>query len=243
MNPVLEEILTTGNTKTADGKTIKVNSQISIEEGVLIQKCIDELQAEVSVEIGLAFGTSALFICDALKKTPHTKHYVIDPYQMQEQSYAGIGLNNLKRAGFGDIIEFIEKPSHLALAMLEEKNVKADFAFIDGWHTFDHTLIDFFLVDKILKTDGIVILDDSDWKSVEKVCSFISKNRSYKFIGGSSQRSYLHNSDDQSSRKSPFNKIKNLFGKKSSGSKPKYGATAFKKISSDDRRWDHYADF
>ena len=73
MNPVLEEILTTGNTKTLDGKTKKVNSQISIEEGALIQKCIEELQAQVSVEVGLAFGTSALFICEAPKKNSADK--------------------------------------------------------------------------------------------------------------------------------------------------------------------------
>ncbi|HMS66384.1 MAG TPA: class I SAM-dependent methyltransferase [Ignavibacteria bacterium] len=241
MNPILEEILVTGNTLTVDGKIKKVNAQISGEEGALIQKCISDIQAEVSIEVGLAFGTSALFICEALRKSSVTKHYVIDPYQMYEESYGGIGLNNLKKAGFGEIIEFIDKPSHLALAMLAERNVKADFAFIDGWHTFDHTLVDFFLIDKLLKIDGIVILDDSDWAAVEKVCSFISKNRSYKFIGGSVQRSHLNKKKDQSLISNPKSFIKNIL--RNDIDEHKYGAMAFKKVSVDDRRWDHFVNF
>lgn len=243
LNPVLEEILKTGNTKTVDGKTRKVNAQISIEEGHLIENCIKDLQAEVSVEVGLAFGTSALFICEALKKTPDTKHYVIDPFQMYEESYGGIGLNNLKKSGFENIVEFIDKPSHLALTMLEARNVKVDFAFIDGWHTFDHALVDFFLIDKILKVDGIVIIDDADWAAIGKVCSFISKNRAYKFIGGSVQRSHLKNDRHNSGKTGAVRNLKNIFKNHTEDNSVKYGAMAFKKVSVDDRRWDHYEEF
>lgn len=237
MNTILEEIITKGITRTVDGKPKNVNGQISKEEGKLIQKCIEDIEAEISVEVGLGFGTSALYICDHLKKTKKTKHYVIDPFQMFQESYAGIGLNNLKKAGYENIIEFIEKPSHLALADLNSKKVLIDFAFIDGWHTFDHALVDFFLVDKLLRTDGIVILDDADWPAVEKVCSFISKNRAYKFIGGSQQRSNLVRDVPEK------NILKRLRIKKSLSGSGHYGAMAFRKVSKDSRRWDHFVDF
>jgi hypothetical protein len=68
------------------------------------------------------------------------------------------------------------------LPELELKEIKADFAFIDGWHTFDHTLVDFFLTDKILRKGGILALDDTNWDSVRKVSMFILRNRSYKLI-------------------------------------------------------------
>lgn len=240
MNSVLEEILDDGVTKTLDGEIQKVKGQISIEEGKLIQRCIREADAEVSVEVGLAFGTSALFICEALKKSPGTKHYIIDPYQMYKESYGGIGLNNLKKSGFSDIIEFIEKPSHQGLVQLEQKNVKADFAFIDGWHTFDYALVDFFLIDKILKTGGIIIIDDTDWPALKKLSSFVEKNLSYKFIGGSVQRSHLKKNN---TFKNQFRKIKNLvFGQDGNESKL-FGAMAFRKISDDKRNWDHYSEF
>lgn len=240
MNSVLEEIIRDGTTKTTDGQIKKVIGQISAEEGKLIQNSIKEINAEVSVEVGLAFGTSALYICEALTKTGKTRHYVIDPFQMYPDSYGGIGLNNLKRAGFENIVEFIDKPSHQGLVLLDSQNVKADFAFIDGWHTFDYTLVDFFLVDKILKVGGIVILDDSDWPAVHKVCSFISNNLSYKFIGGSAQRSYLKKN---SSDKNFIRKFKKKLFNKEPDKTPLYGATAFKKIADDNRRWDHYIDF
>ncbi len=43
-----------------------------------------------------------------------------------------------------------------------------DFIFIDGWHTFDYTLIDFFYADKLLRKDGIILIDDALHKGVEK---------------------------------------------------------------------------
>lgn len=237
MNEILEEIIFFGTTKTIDGKPKKVNAQISKEEGKLIQDSIQSIKAEISLEVGLAFGTSALFICDSLVKTKRTKHYVIDPYQMYENSYGGIGLNNLKKAGYENIIKFIEKSSHLALTELESQNIQIDFAFIDGWHTFDHALVDFFLVDKILKIGGIVIMDDSDWPAIKKVCSFISKNRSYNFIGGSPQRSYLKKDN------SKFYRLKNYFLENTSEETELYGAMAFRKVSNDLRLWNHFENF
>lgn len=237
MNKILEEIILTGTTKTIEGEPKKVIAQISSEEGKLIHDCINDIQAEVSVEVGLAFGTSALYICDSLVKSDKTKHYVIDPYQMYEASYGGIGLNNLKKAGYESIIEFIDKPSHLALPGLESRGIKVDFAFIDGWHTFDHALVDFFLTDKILRVGGIVIIDDSDWSAVQKVCSFISKNRSYEFISGSPQRSHLKKNI------SKISKVKNYFSGSSDTAQKLYGAIAFKKQSEDKRSWDHFEEF
>ncbi|MFZ1322537.1 MAG: class I SAM-dependent methyltransferase [Ignavibacteria bacterium] len=242
MNPVLEEILKTGYTQKLDGSPHKVIGQISEEEGLLIQECAKECRANNSVEIGLAFGTSALFICESLRKNKNTKHYIIDPYQNFDHSYGGIGLNNLKRAGFENIIHFIEKPSHLGLAQLESEKVMVDLAFVDGWHTFDHVIVDFFMVDKILHEGGIVIMDDSDWPAIEKVCSFIKSNRSYEFIKGTPKRSDMGNSPQSGNGNNISGKIKKLVTKKPVD-KPIYGAMAFRKISHDKRSWDHFIDF
>lgn len=238
MNPLLKEILEEGITRNLSGEPIKVNAQISAKEGELIRKCITGIEAEVSVEVGLAFGTSALFICESLLKSPATKHYVIDPFQNYEASYGGIGLNNLRKSGFENIVEFIDKPSQLALPELVQRGIKADFAFIDGWHTFDHALVDFFFVDRLLRTGGIVILDDTDWPGIRKLASFIITNRSYEFVEGTPPRSKSMREDDQGSRAS-------FFGRKLSGREEKtlYGAMAFRKTKVDERNWDHFNDF
>jgi predicted O-methyltransferase YrrM len=63
MNTILEEILTTGVAKTASGETVSIHSHISREEGLFLQEIVKEIRASVSLEVGLAYGVSALFIC------------------------------------------------------------------------------------------------------------------------------------------------------------------------------------
>ena len=174
----LEEILQTGHVRTAGGDKIKANSRISSEEGEFLQEIISEIKPVVGLEIGLAYGISALFICDALQKKSNTRHIVIDPYQFNS-SWNGIGISNLRRAGYEEIIQFYGLPSHLALPQLVAQELEIDFAFIDGWHTFDHALIDFFYIDKLLRVGGVVALDDGNWPSIRKLCRFIVTNRSY----------------------------------------------------------------
>ncbi|MBX7043061.1 MAG: class I SAM-dependent methyltransferase [Ignavibacteria bacterium] len=240
MNPILEEIFEKRTTKSVDGRTVKVNAQISRHEGELIRKCIELTGAEVSLEVGLAFGTSAMIICESLKKTERTRHYIMDPYQMYEASYGGIGLNNIRKSGFGDIIEFIDKPSQLALPELAQRNVTVDFAFIDGWHTFDHTLVDFFFTDKLLREGGIVILDDTDWPAISRLVSFIDSNRSYEYIAGTPPRTYKRNVSPL--KQAVRSKLRNITDKRHC-TLPRHGATAFRKMSEDHRNWDHFQGF
>lgn len=184
MNSVLEEIIKTRKVEDKNGDLISIEAtSISHSEGELLQKYICSIKAERSLEIGLAYGTSSLYICDALEKTERTAHYTVDPYQRNEGvAWENIGLMNLKKAGFMEFTRFMEEHSHLAITQLEREKVEVDFVFIDGYHTFDHTLVDFFLADKILKEGGIIAFDDTNWRAVRKVCSFVVQNRNYKVL-------------------------------------------------------------
>jgi len=136
VNSVLSEILNTGATQTADGKgTVKVHSAVSVAEGHLLQKLVRQVDPTMSLEVGFAYGVSALFICDALNVRKGTQHIAIDPNQYRGQwgdSWEGIGIANLHRAGYGDIVRLIESPSYRALAELERSGQHLDFAFICG---------------------------------------------------------------------------------------------------------------
>lgn len=184
MNPVLQEILKTGKCGSPNGKTYTIDAAISPKEGKMLQEIIRQLKPVKTLEVGLAFGLSALYICDALLKTPETRHFVIDPHQEgpNDNSWGGTGLYNLKKAGFGDMLKFYQMPSYEALPKILDEGHKFDFAFIDGWHTFDFTLVDFFYIDKMLKVGGVVAFDDADWPAVRKVCRFIAANLSYSVI-------------------------------------------------------------
>jgi predicted O-methyltransferase YrrM len=179
MNPYLEEILRTGYIKSQNGELLDAGSAISLQKGRFLQKIISEIKPVVCLEVGLAFGVSSLFICGAIEKTNNSPHIVINPYQNRAEVWRGIGLHNLRKSGYGEIVEFIELPSHQALTQLYAQGRKIDFAFIDGMHLFDYALVDFFLIDKIIKVGGILVFDDADWPAIRKLCRFIIKNQSY----------------------------------------------------------------
>jgi predicted O-methyltransferase YrrM len=187
MNSVLSEITKTGTTKTANGSdTIEIHSSISSSEGQFLQKLVRELDPTITLEVGLAYGVSALYICDALTIRSGTEHITIDPNQHGGpwgDSWEGIGIANLHRAGYGDIVRLIEAPSYRALAELERRGQRIDFAFIDGWHTFDFTLVDFFFIDRILNVGGVVAIDDANYPAIRKVCRFVKTNWAYSVMG------------------------------------------------------------
>jgi predicted O-methyltransferase YrrM len=249
MHPVLAEILTTGFVKSADGDLVKLHSNISVEQGEFLQKIIFELQPKVSLEIGLAYGISALFICEALNQTSGTRHIIIDPYQ--SNYWQGIGMHNLKKAGYEEIIELYQQPSHLVLPQLELPGTKIDFAFIDGMHTFDHTLVDFFYIDRMLNVGGIVALDDTNWPSIRKVCRFIVTNRSYSVL-----RCLDNNDSELSLNRQLLKRAANISKPVRRILKPEYiqpdlelglkpftRCIAFKKEAEDKRKWDFHRDF
>jgi predicted O-methyltransferase YrrM len=182
MNPILKQLVEEGKSFSLDQKQLVsiAGTSISKEEGDLIYRAVKETKSEVSIETGLAYGTSALWICEGLTKTPNTKHIVIDPYQHTEGTgFRSLGINNLQLAGYGDIIDFREDFSHLVLPTLERSGLKIDFGFIDGNHLYDYTLIDFFYMDRMLRKGGIIVIDDCNWNSIRKVCSFILTNKAY----------------------------------------------------------------
>lgn len=174
---VLEQIMQTGYVQLPDGHLEKLHSSISPQQGKFLQEIILELQPKKSLEVGLAFGVSALYICEALKDIFDASHIIIDPFQLT--GWKGVGINNLKNSGFTEIIKFYNEPSYLTLPRLEAQGTKIDFAFIDGMHTFDYTLIDFFYIDRLLNVGGVVAIDDTNIPAIQKVCRYITTNRSY----------------------------------------------------------------
>jgi predicted O-methyltransferase YrrM len=180
-NEVLRSIVSSGSVVTEDGKVRTAHSAISREEGEFLQEMIRSARPQVSIEVGCAYGISSLYICEALREVNAAKHIIIDPYQ--HSVWEDVGLANLRRAGYADIIDFHEVFSYQYLSRLTEERVTIDLAFIDGAHTFDYVLVDFFLIDKLLRPGGVVILDDLLYPSIRSVCRYVLSNLHYKCIG------------------------------------------------------------
>lgn len=178
MNPVLAQILETETVTTVDGDSIPLHSQIPRDEGEFLQRLVRECGAQKTLEVGLAFGISALYICDALEKNAATEHHTIDPFQ-NNQYWQNIGLKNIERAGFADIHTHHNLLSHQAFPQIELQGHQFDFIFIDGAHNFDYVMVDFFCADRVLKDGGLLVLDDCTYDGIRKVCRYIVTNRDY----------------------------------------------------------------
>lgn len=183
MNEVLAEIVRSGRVTKPSGEQVDVHSNVSPGEGAFLQQLVAQLRPRVSLEVGLAYGVSALYLCDALAAVGAERHIVIDPNQIAGEwgdSWQGVGLENLERAGHGELVAFHGEPSFRVLPRLEAEGTRLDFAFIDGWHTFDYTLLDFFYVDRMLRSGGLVVVDDAQWPSVRKALRYVLTNRGYR---------------------------------------------------------------
>ena len=135
-------------------------------------------------EVGCAYGLSSLHITSALAGRKGAHHVIVDPDE--STAWGGIGVTNLDRAGV-DFYELREEPSELALPQMLKAGEKFDLAFIDGWHTFDQTLLDLYYANRLVRTGGYIIIDDADWISVSKAISYFAKYPCWKVVGGRRQ--------------------------------------------------------
>jgi predicted O-methyltransferase YrrM len=99
-----EQLLKTKTVRAADGTTYPLEDAIEAETGARLQRLIRERHPTVPPEIGLAYGISALFICEALREVGRRRHIAMDP--VQSTTWKGIGLNHLHDAGFSSLVEF-----------------------------------------------------------------------------------------------------------------------------------------
>jgi predicted O-methyltransferase YrrM len=175
MNPVLERILST-QTVNDGAEAISLRhpefpdkvSHIGRSTGELLQRAIADVKPAVSLEIGLAYGVSTLYICEAIAGLPRPgTHVVMDPFQ--NGKWRGIGLRNLEAAGFRHLVEFLEERSEIALPRLVAEGRRVDLAFIDGLHRYDQAFVEFYFVNQLLRPGGVVLFDDAVRPSVKRV--------------------------------------------------------------------------
>lgn len=190
---VLARILETGMVEGPNGEQIEVHSQVSPGEGEFLQSVIRHVRPKRSIEVGLAYGLSTLYMCEALVEVGAERHVAVDPYQFAVPpeegrhytsftGWKGVGLANVKRAGYGDLVEHIAERSDVALPRLAASGTKFDFAFIDGYHTFEAAFIDFYYIDQMINVGGVIAFDDLTYPAVCKAVRFAIQNRDYSPI-------------------------------------------------------------
>ncbi len=164
---------------TPDGEYRRLTSHTKESEHSEIRKILKSTKATNTLEVGFAYGTSALVFAEHHQRMENTgiRHTILDPNQNDQ--WESIGVENLKRCGVikGKNYRLIEETSILALPELLKKNKRGwlDVALIDGWHLFDYTLMDIFYCIEMLRVGGVLIVDDKRMKAIRAVSNYVKR--------------------------------------------------------------------
>ena len=151
--------------------------------GSELNRLVRERSTKKSLEIGLAYGFSTIWIMDAL--AADGRHVALDPFQ--SSLWQGVGATQARRLS-AERFKLLEEYSIHALSDFIRARESFDFIFIDGNHRFDDVLVDFYLADQVLEVGGLMVLDDIWMTSIRTVLSFVLANRAYRVVPQRSTR-------------------------------------------------------
>jgi predicted O-methyltransferase YrrM len=174
MHKVIEKIQQTRTVTGRSGKTHQLRSYHKRLEGLFLYNLVRvDPSVKKTLEIGCAQGLSSLHICAATEGREEAWHTIIDPFQ--NAHWDGVGIKNLASAGF-DAFDLVEKKSEFVMPALAQRDAgQYDLILINGWHTFDHTLVDCFYATLLLRVGGYLILDSVTLESVRRVAHLLHK--------------------------------------------------------------------
>lgn len=245
MNPVIEEIYRTKQCEDIDGNLIDPFEQfapVPYSDGMILYRMIRETKATQTLEIGLAYGVSTLFMCQGIADNGGGHQVAIDPAEFTD--WKSVGLINIRKAGFEDLLTFYEACSHDILPKLLAEGKKFDLVFIDGFHVFDAVLLDFYYADMLIECGIYIMIHDTWMPSVRKAVAFILRNKYYrmetKFMGGPQRFTLWLQRFLKDLWQNPFDVYSSGFMRQDYH---KFPFVVLQKISDDNRIWTHYKCF
>jgi len=177
---IIREIYRSGLVHGEDGAEYPIeNTSVTPERGRFIGDLCRAEHATATIEIGMAWGLSTLFLLEALaaNEAPPCSHLVSDPFQSSR--WHGAALRSIREAGAAEMIEFYEEPSEIVLPRIVTNKRVFDFAFIDGNHRFDAVFVDMIFINRLLRPGGVMVLDDAWFDPVDLACRFAETNLGY----------------------------------------------------------------
>lgn len=224
-----------------NGNVVELTMHTSAQQGRFLQQFIDRENVSTVLEIGLAYGISALFICEALAKKKNPRFISIDCFQDRWQQ---IGLANLERAGFDKFTEFHKEYSHSILPQLMARGEKIDFAYSDSSKFLDVVITDACYIIQMLRVGGFFAFDDCSMTGVRRAVRYIATLPHMRVVGlhrkwpFSLQRKALCGV----SKLFPFSLRRRIFREDIVETDRNLGVdgdcVVFEKISEDERTWD-----
>lgn len=156
-------------------------TRISPEEGMALFRLALQTKATATLEIGLAYGFSTVYLLAALEHNGGGTHVAVDPYQFTD--WDGVGLTTAQRLVAGspvlgpDAFRFMAVRSEHALVDLDRCQSRFGLTFIDGYHRFDDVLVDFTLAARLCPRGAVIVMHDMWLDSIATVAAFLRRNR------------------------------------------------------------------
>jgi predicted O-methyltransferase YrrM len=247
----ISEIYRTRMVRDALGNEYELNAEVDRAEGqYLLDLVSSDSSIAKTIEVGCAYGLSSLFICEGLKDRAGASHTIVDPGQ--GTVWHDVGISQLERFGY-NFFNILRVPSELALPqLLLNQAEQFDLAFIDGWHTFDQTMLDLYYASRLVRVGGYIVTDDCNWPSVAAAIAYYANYPMFTMGGEFSQMRENGKSIKRTVGRSLVSKIPPniaqwilptaVHGRIYRRSRFP-SMVAFKKIAPDARSWDWYEDF
>ncbi|MDP9388772.1 MAG: class I SAM-dependent methyltransferase [Actinomycetota bacterium] len=145
-------------------------------EGEELRGWVEREGVSQTIEVGLGYGISALFVCEGLLRSAArtARHVVIDPHQATR--FSGCGRQFLDEAGVAALVEYHEEESQIVLPRFVSERRSFDLAFVDGNHRFDGVFLDLIYLGRLLRPGGVVFVDDYQLPAVARAVSFCVTN-------------------------------------------------------------------
>ena len=199
------DLLNRDRQAVGDGGEVVDIHELAVTEGAgrILEHAAAATQTRCSIEVGCASGLSTMYICRGRlgrgSLEPGT-HLVMDPKQrshwknigrrslcaagLLEPTEGSAGLNGPDPSGIqhgsGAPVVLYEEPAHTVLPRLLAEGVRAQFAFIDGWHMLDYVMVEAFYCDLMLDTGGVIALHDLWMPGLQAFAAYWCSNRKYE---------------------------------------------------------------
>jgi predicted O-methyltransferase YrrM len=242
----LEKIFSTGIIEVnTDGETIRVHSNTTLEQGIFLQKIFNLVQPKNTLEVGLAYGISALFILEMHKMNNQKNgfHIAIEP----DEYWGKAAIHNIEKAGLINYFKVERFFSDQILPKLYLEGYRIQYAYVDTTKRFDVVFQDCYFLDKMLDIGGVIILDDcgGSWPGVQRVARYMLNLPHYKLIDKTGKYKYSKMAFAKSILKNMYLRLipfKSLFFKKfhlisDNDLGIDYQCLVFQKVAEDERDW------
>ena len=152
---------------------------MSPEELARLYELVASVHPADVLEVGMGHGTSTVVILAALAGDAAAPGGLtsVDPFHTSR--FEGMGQQVVQSMGYAARHRLLEKPDYVALPELLTAGERFDVVLVDGYHSFDYTLVDIFYADLLLRDGGTLVIHDSSWPAVFKALRFLESHKDY----------------------------------------------------------------